>query len=235
MNEIWAAYAAAFALGATHALEVDHMVAVTTFVGGRPRLKSAVLFGTRWGIGHAAVVLVAGTLLAWSGITIPARFSGWAELIVGLALIGLGIWAGRNALRMHYHDPHTHGNHHSPAHAHLHAHDPAAHPHAHTHADPARRHRHLPTLIGAVHGLAGTAPVMALIPVTLLGDLRVAVGYLAAFGIGTTLAMGIYASLAALAAGMASTVRTARVVALITAVASGAVGIWWVVRALSAL
>src|SRR3989304_4730310 len=41
MNELWAAYAAAFALGAGHALEVDHMVAVTVFVGGRPRLGAA--------------------------------------------------------------------------------------------------------------------------------------------------------------------------------------------------
>src|SRR5438093_13353493 len=34
MNDFWGAYATAFILGAVHALEVDHMVAVSAFVGG---------------------------------------------------------------------------------------------------------------------------------------------------------------------------------------------------------
>lgn len=88
------------------------------------------------------------------------------------------------------------------------------------------------TLVGAVHGLAGTAPVVALIPVTLLPDRWLAVGYLVAFGMGTVLAMGLYAALAALAAGRATSSLTwARTVAAVTGLASFGLGFWWIGRA----
>jgi hypothetical protein len=87
-----------------------------------------------------------------------------------------------------------------------------------------------------MHGLAGTAPIVALIPVTLLPGIWPAIGYLAAFGAGTILAMGLYAFLAAIAARRASsTVRVARGVALATGVASLAVGLWWIIGAAGAL
>lgn len=231
MGELLAAYAAALALGASHALEVDHMVAVTAFVGGRPRLGPAASFGVRWGLGHAAVVLVVGGALAWSGLAIPVAAAGWAELVVGLVLIGLGAWALRAARRLHVHDPSGHGGH-----AHLHAHTADMHPHTHKHTDPSRRHRHLATAVGAVHGLAGTAPVAALIPVTLLPGRWAAIGYLAAFGVGTILSMGIYAALTALAVRHAGrSVALARAAARLTAVASLAVGLWWVMRSVETL
>ncbi len=229
MPELWIAYATAFALGAAHALEVDHMVAVTTFVGGQPQVKPAIAFGVRWGLGHSVVVLVAGGLLALSGLTVPEAAEGWAELAVGIVLIALGLWAIRNARRLHFHDPASHGGH-----AHLHAHAPGDHPHEHHHvqADPGRRHRHLPTMIGAVHGLAGTAPVVALIPVTLIGGLGAALVYLAMFGLGTVLAMGLYAAVAAVAVQRAAkSVKAARMAALLTAGASVVVGVIWIVMA----
>jgi ABC-type nickel/cobalt efflux system permease component RcnA len=229
MQDLWAAYLAAFVLGATHALEVDHMVAVTTFFGGRPRLHPAIMFGVRWGMGHAGVVLVVGTLLAWSGFRLPEQTSTWAEAGVGLMLVLLGAWALRNAYRLHIHDPASHAPGHD--HAHLHAHDPKTHPHHHR-KDSGRRHRHLSTAIGAVHGLAGTAPVVALIPVTLIDDVLPAVGYLLAFGIGTVLAMAFYAAAAVLAVGRAATnVTVARGLAYLTAAASLAIGGVWLGRA----
>lgn len=235
MDELWAAYATALTLGAAHALEVDHMVAVTTFVGGRPRLGAALMFGLRWGLGHALAVLVAGALLAWSGLQVPAAGEHWAELGVGIMLIALGVWAAWNTRWLHVHEPARHGGAEHP-HMHLHAHDPGQHPHRHRHADPARRHRHLSTLVGAAHGLAGTAPVVALLPVILLDDPTAAIGYLAAFGIGTVAAMGLYGVVATLAVRRAArSVRTARAAALLTAGASGVVGVFWAGRAVSAL
>ncbi len=229
MTDIWAAYVAAFALGAAHALEVDHMVAVSAFVGGNPRLLAAAGFGMRWGLGHGAVVLLAGGLLAWSGIRVPPSGSAWAELAVGMILVALGVWALRVARRLHVHPPSTHGDH-----AHLHAHPGGERgPHEHRHAAPGRRHRHLSTLIGAAHGLAGTAPVVALVPVTLISDMRLALGYLAVFGVGTVLAMGTYAVLAAVAIrGAGASARAARGIAVGTALASVGVGLWWIVRAI---
>jgi hypothetical protein len=231
MPEEWAIYAAAVTLGAAHALEVDHMVAVSAFVGGQPRVGTAALFGLRWGLGHAAVIVLAGGLLAWSGVTVPDSLALWAEGGVGLALVALGVWAWRNARRLHLHAPDRHGGH---AHLHLHGSEPDAHEHVHRHSV-ARHHGHLSTLMGAIHGLAGTAAVVALIPVTLIPGLRGAIGYLLAFGVGTVAAMALYAAVAALAVGRAaSSLSVARGVAFATAAASLVVGIWWVVRAAGA-
>jgi hypothetical protein len=86
--------------------------------------------------------------------------------------------------------------------------------------------------VGAIHGLAGTAPVVALIPVTLMPSSWAALGYLASFGIGTIVAMGFYSLVAAgAAAKAASSLKVARVVAAMTAGASIAVGVWWITRA----
>jgi ABC-type nickel/cobalt efflux system permease component RcnA len=224
---MWIALATAFALGVAHALEVDHMVAVSAFIGNRPQVRSAVSFGVLWGLGHSLVVLVVGGALVWSGVAVPMGITAWAELGVGLMLVALGLWALRASRRLHVHAPHDHGGH-----AHLHAHSATEHPHSHGHRDPARRHRHLSTLVGAVHGLAGTAPVVALIPVTLIPNRAAALAYLALFGVGTVLAMGLYSVLAAAAAGRAAASETlARTVAVVTAAASLGVGTWWIWRA----
>jgi hypothetical protein len=221
------ALSAAFALGAAHALEVDHMVAVTAFIGSRPRIRAAFSFGIRWGLGHAVVVLIAGAFLLWTGLSVPEGATTWAEFGVGIMLIAVGVWAYRATSRLHVHTPHDHGGH-----GHLHTHATRQHPHDHTHVDPIRRHRHLSTLVGAMHGLAGTAPVVALIPVTLMPNSWTAIGYLAAFGIGTVAAMGCYSLLAAVAAAKAaSSLKVARIVAGLTAGASIAVGLWWMERA----
>ncbi len=223
----WIGYLTAFALGAAHALEVDHMVAVTAFVGGRPRLGAAVGFGIRWALGHSLVVLVVGTALALSGIHVPPVAQDWAELGVGLMLVALGVWAAHAARRLHVHLPQDHAGH-----AHLHAHAPGPTSHLHAHRDSAQvthRHRHLSTMVGALHGLAGTAPVVALVPVTLMPSKGAAIVYLAAFGAGTILGMVAYAALAAVAVSrVAVSARLARAAALATAAASFLVGWWWI-------
>ncbi len=230
MTDLWAAYAAAFVLGATHALEVDHMVAMTAVVGSRPRLRAALQFGLKWGLGHAVAVLAVGTGLAATGLSVPPHLAGGLEFAVGAMMIAIGIWALRSASRLHLHDPQTHAANGPHPHAHLHSHHPSVHPHDHSHAQAGSRHRHLPTLIGAVHGLAGSAAVIVLVPVTLIDQVGAAVGYLSMFGIGTVLAMMTYSALAAVALGRAKTVDMLRVIGRATAVASFGVGVWWIVR-----
>jgi hypothetical protein len=227
VSSVWQLWVAAFALGAAHAIEVDHMVAVTAFIGNQPRIRAAVGFGVSWGIGHAAVVVVVGGILVVTGVSVPDGAMAWAELGVGVTLIGLGTWALGASRRLHLHDPAGHGGH-----AHLHQHGPRKHPHTHAHIDAATRHRHLSTAVGALHGLAGTAPVVALVPVTMMPGMWQAFLYLIAFGLGTVLAMGTYSALAATAASRAaSSLTAARAVAIATALASLGIGGWWVVRA----
>lgn len=228
MSALWTTYVTAFVLGTAHAFEVDHMVAVTAFVGSQPRSMSAAAFGIRWGLGHATMLLVVGGGLGWSGLRLPPALSPWDEVAVGTALVGLGIWVTVGAGRLHFHDPADHGGH-----GHLHAHPRGATRHQHLHSQPtALRHRHASTLMGALHGLVGAAPAVALVPVAMIGNVAAALGYLVAFGAGTMVAMGTYSALAALAAAKtAASVRSATRLAWASGVASILVGMWWVTRA----
>ena len=149
------------------------MVAVSAFVGRSPRAGSAALFGFRWGFGHALVVLVVGGVLAWTGVSVPSSAEAWAELAVGLMLVALGFWAMRASRRLHVHRPEDHHGH-----AHLHAHTPRTGIPTPTITRTRTRSRGTDTTChatdtsppwwGQIHGLAGTAPIVALIPVTLL-------------------------------------------------------------------
>jgi ABC-type nickel/cobalt efflux system permease component RcnA len=194
----------ALMLGFLHALEVDHMIAVTTFVAGRPRLATAARFGFRWGIGHSLAVLLFGGLLLVTGLRWPARYDRVGEAIVGTMLVGLGLWAIRSSRKLHFHPAPAHGDH---AHLHVHADGPRSHDHPHEGSQHAgeRTHRHHSheshgiTLVGLMHGLAGTSAVVALVPVTLIQRLDVGFGYLVIFGVGVTAGMTVYSMVAALA------------------------------------
>jgi ABC-type nickel/cobalt efflux system permease component RcnA len=240
--------ATALLLGFQHALEADHMVAVTTFVAGRPSAPGAVRFGFRWGFGHSLAVLAFGGLLLVTGLRWPARYDALGEALVGIMLVGLGLWAIRTARKLHVHLPAEHGDHlhlhahPAPAPAHQHGHDPH-HPHQHDAAHAARHapaaveagphlhtHGHGITLVGLMHGLAGSTAVVALIPVTMIGRLDVGLAYLAVFGVGVTLAMMLYASIAAYAVRQAAdrSVLLGRRLSQAVGLAGILVGAWWV-------
>ena len=218
-------------LGFLHALEVDHMVAVTTFVSRRPSLGSAGRFGLRWGLGHSVAVLLAGGAVLATGVRWPERYDALGEGLVGLMLVGLGLWALAAARKLHLHSVEEHGGH-----AHLHVHG-TVRAHGHAHADPraaAHAHEHGGiTLVGLLHGLAGTTGVVALLPVTLTDRVGLGLGYLTAFGVGVTLAMTLFALAAAVAMRRAtsrSLVWGRRVVGLV-GVSGMAVGLWWIAAA----
>ena len=82
-------------LGAAHAFEPDHMAAVSTFVAGRPTPREAAGFGCKWALGHGFSLLLLGGALAALKMLVhqPALFaSGVLDKIVGLVLLGLGLW-----------------------------------------------------------------------------------------------------------------------------------------------
>lgn len=230
--------ATAAMFGFLHAFEVDHMLAVSTFVSRRPALATAARFGARWGLGHSLAVLVAGGVLLATGVRWPERYDALGEVLVGAMLVGLGAWALVSARKLHLHTAAEHGGH---AHLHLHAGGPA--PHAHPHHGPhphAHGHDHAHggvTLVGLMHGLAGTGGVVALVPVTLLRDATLGVGYLAAFGVGVTLAMTLFALVAATAMRRATahSLVWGRRGTRLVGVAGVAVGVFWMVRAAGTL
>jgi ABC-type nickel/cobalt efflux system permease component RcnA len=234
----------AFLLGLAHAIEVDHMIAVTAFVSTRPALRAAAGFGLRWGLGHSIAVFLAGGILIATGLRWPQQYDTLGEGLVGLLLVAVGVWAMSRARKLHLHPPEEHGDH-----AHLHAHRDAAAAHGHghdTHPTPghppaghhhhdSRHDRHGITGVGLMHGLAGTSAVVALVPVTLMDRWYVGLGYLVAFGLGTVVAMTAYAVVAAVALRRASegSLKWGRLLGRFVGAGSIVVGGWWIWRAVA--
>lgn len=79
------------ALGLRHTLEPDHLAAVGTFVSGTRSPRSAAAIGARWGMGHAAGILLLGGLILWFRRAMPVWLDAGLELAVGVVLIGLGL------------------------------------------------------------------------------------------------------------------------------------------------
>ncbi|MBD0321427.1 MAG: hypothetical protein ICV87_13895, partial [Gemmatimonadetes bacterium] len=204
----------ALVAGFAHALEPDHMAAVTTFVARGTRPYQALGYGVRWGIGHSGAILVVGMVLIVLDPEFPDEVSRGLEFGVGALLAGLGLWLLWSSVHARVHsrlDPG--GDVHWHTHPHTHA-DGVAHTHPHAHA-------RAPGWVGVAHGLAGTAPLVAILPVALIRDRWMAAGYLLLFSLGTVVAMGLYALIIGLLFERASRRSPWLATALATATALG--------------
>jgi sulfite exporter TauE/SafE len=168
----------------------DHLAAVAPLSVGRRR--RAWQLGVRWGLGHASGVLVLGALSLLLRNALPlASISSWTERLVGVVLIGIGIWGLRKALTQHLHThEHEHNGH---AHLHIHLH---THKTAHPDSEPASHvHPHAAFAVGSLHGLAGSSHLFGILPALAFGQSSQALGYLGAYGVGTILAMAAFSSM----------------------------------------
>lgn len=182
-------FGTALVLGLVHSIDLDHVIAASTFLGQRSALPAAIRYGVRWGIGHSIAILAAGILVLALGLQISPQFEQLAEIAVGVMLIALGIMAFRALRNLHLHGPPTHGDQ-----AHLHAHGTLPVPN-HAHSAPASRlnHPRRPIFVGLLHGLAGSSGAVAIIPVAMIGEWRAGLGYLVVFCLGVTLGMVLFA------------------------------------------
>jgi nickel/cobalt transporter (NicO) family protein len=219
-------YSTALLLGSLHAFEADHMAAVTSFAVRRPGLRDAVRFAVRWAAGHGGAIVLIGATLLFLGVRLPETMEHWLERLVGLVMIGLGIWTFRGAVALH---------------AHRHSHDGVVHSHVHTHHDahaPVPAHAHAPahshasTAVGLVHGLAGSGAAVALIPVATFDAPLAGILFLVLFAIGTILAMAFYGLIAGTIVGRTaeSSTRWARLLARGTGVLTIVIGCVWLLR-----
>ncbi len=167
--------------GLRHALEADHLAAVSTIVSERKSLWSASLVGALWGLGHTIALLVAGVAVILLHVAISEHTARVLELGVALMLIGLGVNALRKLARgaqLHVH-AHEHGGR---VHVHPHLHDGSPEPMPETHHGFRLSAR--PLLVGMVHGLAGSAALMLVVLSTIPSPL-VGFAYIAVFGLGS--------------------------------------------------
>lgn len=194
---LWSAVVLGFVLGLRHALDPDHVVAVSTIVSAEPNWRRSSLIGSFWGLGHATSLLTLGGLIVALRINITELAASRLEIIVSVMLVGLGIYAIRSAragFRLHAHK-HTHedavaGE--KKEHAHLHVHKP--------HAEPVHQHAHTlkfglrPYAIGLVHGVAGSGGLALLVMATAKTAAE-GILYMAALAFGALVGMGILSGL----------------------------------------
>ncbi|MCA1567599.1 MAG: sulfite exporter TauE/SafE family protein [Acidobacteria bacterium] len=187
----WAVLGLGLVFGLKHATEVDHIVAVTTIVSEQRNLLRAALVGALWGAGHTVSLIAVGIVVLTLRVAIPELVSDWLEFGVALMIIGLGLSAFVRVLRRRRPDVHVHEHVHDDGlHAHIHFHEEGT-----QHADSATPHTHAvtrpglkPVLVGAMHGLAGSA-ALTLLVLTQIASPLVGLLYLFVFGVGSVFGM----------------------------------------------
>ncbi len=185
-----AALGVGFVLGVRHAMDADHVAAVSALVSRHRSLTRSCLLGAFWGVGHTAALLAVGVTMMAFKLTITPEVEHGFEMAVAVVLVLLG---GHVLLRslgdvvLHRHE-HSHDGH---AHHHLHVHLGDVEPPGHVHVF------HLgarPFLVGLLHGMAGSAALMLLV-VAASPSLLAGILYILVFGIGSTVGMFVLSGL----------------------------------------
>ena len=193
-----------FLLGMQHALEADHIAAVSSIAARRTSVFEIVKHGLTWGLGHTVTLFLFGGAALLLGYAIPQRFSQPMETAVGIMLIVLGadvLW------RLWRERVHFHGHHHQDgtAHLHLHAHANEADPHVTSSHAHAHGFRWRTLLVGLVHGMAGSAALLVL-TVAQAKTGRDGLLYMLLFGVGSMIGMAALSS--AIAVPLVMSART---------------------------
>jgi len=171
----------------------DHLAAVTPLaVESRTKVWR---IGFVWGAGHLIGMLIIGGLFFLFREYLPLdAISAYSEQLVAVVLIGIGLWALFTILRTkkrHSH-PHIHVGEEPYLHVHEHNHEVDGATHAHIHAKKEKQNLWSSFGIGLLHGLAGVAHFILLLPVLGFEHKSESIQYIVGFGIGTILAMTVY-------------------------------------------
>ena len=89
-----------FLLGVRHAVDPDHVVAVSTIATRTPTFRRAAWVGAIWGLGHTMTILGVGGAIVLMRVAITPRVALAMEFSVALMLIVLGfqnLASARNA------------------------------------------------------------------------------------------------------------------------------------------
>ncbi len=201
----------------------DHLAAIAplTFASWR----KAITIGFRWGLGHSSGVLFVGLLALLFREMLPIEsLSGGAEKLVGVLLIGIGIWGLRRASRTHLHF-HEHA-HDGDTHVHFHAHTSGHHP---EHRAP-HHHTHTAFVVGTIHGIAGSSHLLGVIPALVLPSRTQSISYLCSFGLGTIGGMIIFSyTIGIIGKSCASQPRRYKLLAIAASLGAVVLGCYWTI------
>jgi nickel/cobalt transporter (NicO) family protein len=225
--------ASALFLGFLHGLGADHLMAIAALsVSNGPETPvvqraRAVGVAFKFAAGHALLLgLGAGSLviLGWS---LPLVVERGGEMLAGTLLIAFGalgfwaVWAGRIYGHTHVHDD-------EPApHFHLHVGRRERHPLASAHS-------HLPTIVGAAFAISSLRALTLLAPFGRAVDAASPMTLLAligVFAVGILLSMSLFGIAFARVMSARAIQRLGRAAGVLMAVASIALGVFWIVTA----
>ncbi|MAU17388.1 MAG: nickel transporter [Muricauda sp.] len=171
----------------------DHLAAVTPLVIETKR--KAWKIGLFWGLGHLFGMLLIGVLFFLFKDVIPIEsISEYSEQLVAIVLIGVGLWVFYRIFNQKKKHLHPHVHHGTETYVHIHEHEHIhSDGHHHTHNKIVKQDVLSSLGIGFLHGLAGVAHFLLLLPVLGFKDNSEGVQYILGFAIGTVLAMSAYA------------------------------------------
>lgn len=218
-----------FLLGMQHALEADHIAAVSSIAARRTSIGEVVRLGLTWGLGHTITLFLFAGAAILLGHAIPEHLARPLETAVGIMLVALG----SNVLWRMWHDRvhfHQHSHIDGTVHLHLHGHAGEALPHTrdvHSH-EHGFRWRSL--LVGLMHGMAGSAALLVL-AVSQAGNPLIGLIYVLLFGLGSMIGMGALSAVIAFPLAMSARYlvwanRGLQVVVGIVTIAIGAAAIY---------
>ena len=162
----------------------DHLIAMAPSAINTPKIDFRNSFS--WGLGHSSgVVLLTVLAIFIKDITPLNRFSNIAELLVGISLLFVGLFAIKNSFQLSIHS-HSHKHENGFYHRHYHFH---FNEHKNT-----NKHSHALTGLGLLHGIAGGSHFLAILPALAL-SLTNACAYLVSYLIGSLISMNLFTCL----------------------------------------
>ena len=197
-----------FLLGLQHALEADHIATVASIAADKKGFGRIVRHGALWGLGHALTLGAFGGAVYALELTLNNRLANGLEFAVGIMMVLIGgrlIYAIAKA-RIHFH-VHRHRSGEAHFHAHSHAGDVANHAlstHAHAHPKGAWGRS---LAIGMMHGLAGSAALVAL-TASSAPSLHVGIAFMLVFAAGSIAGMAAFSTVIAVPLSWTATTLT---------------------------
>ncbi len=164
-----------FILGIRHAIEPDHVIAVSTIASESKKLWQASLAGVFWGIGHTFTLFVFGLTMILLKNDIPDKWSMSLEFLVGIMLVYLGIVSMLTFKKGKGSGRSSHAK--------------------QEHQEVNKKSSYLKSLfIGIIHGLAGSA-AMILLTMSTVESVWQGALYIIIFGMGTIIGMLIFTTI----------------------------------------
>jgi high-affinity nickel permease len=95
-------------LGLRHGFDYDHLAAISDITAVQRSGRQGVRLGVLYALGHACTVVALGALVILLHISLPSHLDAWAERLIGVTLIVLGVLVVANLVRHSKSHSHSH-------------------------------------------------------------------------------------------------------------------------------